>query len=313
MDQLSAHLDRGWDLISKGDLGGALLSAKELLDLDTNLPEAHNMLGFIRAAQGDAEDALEHYRQAIDLDDSYIEAKLNAAEVLIHPLHDFDEALDLVDDVLDVAQESDEVADAVLLRVEAFIHQGQADEAKRAVALLPNGPFQNPKLYFLVGRAKFETGYLEQAKRLLEQALAEQPECPDSLYYLGLFHKKQDQADEALVYFLKSRELEQGSEKPPWSIPAELFEQRVRRALLNTDEETKPFVKNKLIVVSELPGPESVATGMDPRISLHIDEHAVYVYQRNLERNFQELSLLEDEVLSLLHEAVNNLSPTSQE
>ena len=45
MDQFAAHLDRGWDLVSRGDLAGALVSAEKSLELDAASPEAHNLLG----------------------------------------------------------------------------------------------------------------------------------------------------------------------------------------------------------------------------------------------------------------------------
>ena len=89
MDQFTAHLDRGWDLVARGDYAGALLSAQKGMELDGESPEVHNLMGFIQAAEGNAEDALEHYRQAVELDDTFVEAMLNAAEVLIHPLADY--------------------------------------------------------------------------------------------------------------------------------------------------------------------------------------------------------------------------------
>src|SRR5450432_2613697 len=96
MDQFTAHIDRGWDLVHRGDLRGAQLSAEKGLELDPQSPEAHNLLGYVKAAQGQPEDAIELYRQAIALDDTFVEAMLNAAEVLIHPLHDFDGAVGMV-------------------------------------------------------------------------------------------------------------------------------------------------------------------------------------------------------------------------
>src|SRR5689334_8081131 len=80
MDQFTAHLDRGWDLVNRGDYPGALLSAQKSLELDPESPEAHNLIGYIHQAEGRSEDALEHFRQAIAIDETYVEAMLNAAE-----------------------------------------------------------------------------------------------------------------------------------------------------------------------------------------------------------------------------------------
>ena len=76
MDQFSAHLDRGWDLVQRGDTRGAEASARRAIELDPSSPEAHNLLGFVAALEGDGEEAIEAYRQAIALDDTYLEAML---------------------------------------------------------------------------------------------------------------------------------------------------------------------------------------------------------------------------------------------
>ena len=54
------------------------------------------------------EEALEHFRQAIDLDETYFEAMIHAAEVLIHPMGAFDDAIRMCDDALDYAETDDE-------------------------------------------------------------------------------------------------------------------------------------------------------------------------------------------------------------
>src|SRR5579863_5687123 len=99
-DQLTAHLDRGWDLAQKGDAPGASACAKRALELDPQSPEVHNLMGYAAALDGEAEEALEHYKQAIALDDTYFEAMLNAAELLIAPLSDFDGAIGQIEDAL---------------------------------------------------------------------------------------------------------------------------------------------------------------------------------------------------------------------
>jgi tetratricopeptide (TPR) repeat protein len=134
MDQLSAHLDRGWDLAQKGDAPGASACAKRALELDPQSPEVHNLLGYTSALIGDSDEALEHYRQAIALDETYLEAMLNAAEVLMHPLGEWDEAVDLCDDALEYAETKEEIADCLLLRVDALLGKGDVEEAKRCMS-----------------------------------------------------------------------------------------------------------------------------------------------------------------------------------
>ena len=128
MDQLSAHLDRGWDLAQKGDAPGASACAKRALELDPQSPEVHNLLGYTAALGGESEEALEHYRQAIALDETYLEAMLNAAEVLMHPLEEWEEAINLCNEALDYADAKEEVADCVLLKVDAYLGKGDKEQ-----------------------------------------------------------------------------------------------------------------------------------------------------------------------------------------
>src|SRR5580704_16712507 len=146
-DQLTAHLDRGWDLAQKGDSAGASACAKRALEIDPQSPEVHNLMGFAAALEGDADEALEHYRQAIALDETYFEAMLNAAEVLIAPLADHDGAIVQIEEELD---------DCILLKVDALMAKADYEEAKRAMKMLPDGPFNGPTYLFLIGRAWYE-------------------------------------------------------------------------------------------------------------------------------------------------------------
>ena len=52
-DQLTAHLDRGWDLAQKGDSAGASACAKRALELDPQSPEVHNLMGYASALEGE--------------------------------------------------------------------------------------------------------------------------------------------------------------------------------------------------------------------------------------------------------------------
>ena len=137
MDQFSAHLDRGWDLVQRGDPLGAEQSARRALELDSQSPEAHNLLGYVAALRGDYEDAIENYHQAISLDDTYLEAMLNAAEVYVHPLGDYDEAIRLCEQALDLAETDDETVDALLLCFDAYLGKGDMAHAESSVRGFP--------------------------------------------------------------------------------------------------------------------------------------------------------------------------------
>jgi tetratricopeptide (TPR) repeat protein len=319
MDQLSAHLDRGWDLVSRGDTRGAELSARRALELDKEAPEAYNLLGYVAALHGEFEEAIEHYQQAIALDDTYLEAMLNAAEVLIHPLGELEEAERLCDDALELAESDDERVDALLLKFDALLGQEQVAAAKALCDRFGPGPFNNPAHTFLVGRALYEIGELQKAAPLIELATQTSPTSAESFYYLGLLRDEQGEAALATSAFLKSRELEVESPRAPWALSTDKLHELTLQAMSNLPAELKDRISAANTFIADLPGVEVIVEGVDPRALLLLDAPAfptpsetgasgaspapssgpgsakepvpqarLFVYQRNIERTATE-------------------------
>lgn len=320
MDQFSAHLDRGWDLVHRGDLAGALVSAEKGLELDPQSPEAHNLVGYVRAAQGEAEEALEYYRQAIALDDTFVEAMLNAAEVLIHPLHDFEAAQELVDEALDLAEDDDETADALLISFDAHMHRGDRTSAADVATRLPRGPFENPRLDFMVGRALFEVGEQAPALELLRRATEREPDNGDGFYYLGLALEEAEDRDGATRAFLTARTLDLTLPEPTFALPEDQFLQRANQALRKLPAALQPPLERTLLIVSDAPGIELVADGVDPRCALVLDAVSeanvdpptvgrLFLYKRNIERTSEGVWQLEQEIADLIESELLMLFP----
>jgi tetratricopeptide (TPR) repeat protein len=271
MDQLSAHLDRGWDLAQRGDVQGAHASARRAIELCPDSPEAHNLLGYVAALEGDCEEAMEAYQQAISLDDTYVEAMLNAAELCVHPMANFDEAVDLCDQVLGLTDYQDEIIDAQLLKFDALLGSGDEEGARRVLASLPDGPYELATHNYLTGRAWYELGDLERAGKLLEAALAAEPDNPDLLYYLGLLREEQGDHRAACEALLRSRQLDLQMGMPSWGPNAETFTKFTERAVAELSDDLKPFVDKAELYIADLPGPEVLVDGVDPRALVMVD------------------------------------------
>ena len=333
MDQFTAHLDRGWDLIHRGDLRGAQLSAEKSLELDAQAPEAYNLLGYVKASLGQADEALELYRQALALDDSFVEAMLNAAEILIHPLHDFDAALTLIEEALDFADNPDETADALLLRYDVSVHQGDKEAARRVAATFPEGPFESARLDFLVGRAFHECGEQAKAQRLLSHAIELEPSYGDAHYTLGLVHEALGDHKGMVQSFLRAREADLGAQRAVWAPNRVGFEDMVRAAIARLPEPLRAAVANAELFVTELPGAEVIVDGVDPRIGVLFDTSErnlptrqdtraaddapdaearvarMFFYQRNAERSVEDALGLSDEIYLMLEEELSATFP----
>ncbi|HET8933810.1 MAG TPA: UDP-N-acetylglucosamine-peptide N-acetylglucosaminyltransferase [Polyangiales bacterium] len=326
MDQFTAHLDRGWDLIHRGDLRGAQLSAEKALEIDAQAPEAHNLLGFVKAGQGQAEDALESYRTALALDDTFVEAMLNAAEVLIHPMHDFDGALGMIEEALDLADNADETADALLLKYDAYMHQGDREGARRVVHSFPAGPFENARLDFLVGRAHFETGNHLVAQGLLEHAIFAEASFGDAHHTLALVHEALGNNAAMVQSFLRAREADMTLGAPPWAPTSSAFEKLAREAIKQLAAPLQAALEGAEVFISDMPGAEVVADGVDPRISALLDAsdrsaaaevsdvieprvRRIFFYQRNIERAVEEATELPEEIAVVLEEELTATFP----
>jgi tetratricopeptide (TPR) repeat protein len=315
MDQFSAHLDRGWDLVQRGDARGAELSARRALEIDGQSPEAYNLLGYVAALQGEFEEAIESYRQAIALDDTYLEAMLNAAEVYIHPLAEYDDAIAMCDQALELAETDDELVDALLLKFDALLGNGDTDDATALCKSFPTGPFENPNHTFLVARALYEIGEMERAAPLVEEAVNRIPKNPEVFYYFGLIQDERGDVAGATQAFLRSRELDLALPTPAWTLTRETFEVTARRALASLDEKLRAFVREEELYVADAPGVEVVVDGVDPRALLLLDATSsdggaprvsarVFIYQRNVERLAGSVELVETEIRSALEREI---------
>ncbi|HEY5955354.1 MAG TPA: tetratricopeptide repeat protein [Polyangiaceae bacterium] len=314
MDQFSAHLDRGWDLVQRGDPQGAEQSARRALEIDSQSPEAYNLLGYVAALQGDFEEAVEHYRQAIALDDTYLEAMLNAAEVCIHPMGEFDDALALCEQALDLAENDDEIVDALLLCFDAHLGRGDVEMAKDVCRRFPKGPFENTSHTFLVGRAFFEIGEVQRAAELIEASIQTNAANPDAHYYLGLIRDERGDMAGATEAFLKARELDLEFPPAPWSLSRETFRVTVERAILALSPEHRAYLRPGEVYLADVPGVEAVVDGVDPRTAVLIDalqgENAisssarVFVYQNNVERLAGGITGVEREITAAIEREI---------
>src|SRR6187402_2721453 len=272
MDRFSAHLDRGWDLVQHGDSQGAELSARRALELNKQAPEAYNLLGYAAALRGDFEAAIRHYNHALSLDESYFEALLNAAEVLIHPLADYEEALEMCDRALELAETDDELVDALLLKFDALLGEDRMEDAKALCARFPEGPFENPNHVFLVGRALYEVGDLERGAPLIEQAVRATPSNSEAYYYLGLMRDEQGDRARATQAFVRARALDLEAPVPEWSLSLDAFEHTVRRVVDLLPPRLRQAIRRDEIYVADMPGIEFVIDGVDPRALILLDD-----------------------------------------
>lgn len=271
----------------------------------------HNLLGFTAALAGEPNEALEHYRQAIALDENYFEAMLNAAEVLLST-EAWDEAINLCDEAYDLSETDEERLDCLLLKVDAQLGKHDDAAALRTLRAAPAGPYKHGGHAFSMGRALFELGKSNEALPLLKEAVKAEPDHADAHYHLGLVAEEQGDLAAATFHFLRTRALDTLMPPPPWSESPEVFAATVERALDRLDPAFSRHIADAQIFVVEAPGPEVVVDGVEPRSLVlldRVDETTLrlFVYQRNVERVAKPEAGLDGEITLALEREISAL------
>lgn len=319
MDAVSAHLDRGWDLLHRADYRGAKLSAEQVLEENERSPEGYVLLGAIAAAEGDPENALLRYEHAAHLDPGFIDPLLYAAEVYIWPLGQCARAVELCEQALDLAEEEDEFLDALLLKAEAELGTGDADAARRTLRELPEVDLPEGLYHLRAARTLLELGQIKEAEQHFQRAVHREPQLSDAVHGLGLCAEERGDRKAMIKHWLEVRERDLVEPAVPWAISSERFEELCTQALQGLPERIRELLINVPIVAAEYPSEELVKEGHDPRMlgffagvpypektsvggAPHPD--CILLFQRNLERMSQSVEDLEEEIRkTLFHEA----------
>src|SRR5690606_25058724 len=247
-------------------------------------------------------------------DQFFVDAVLNAADLLVHSLQDYRRALEFIDRAIDLAETVDEKAEALVLRIEALLALGDRRSANKTARDLPAGPFESPRTAFLVGKACYDLGNFEAAELHLREAATREPQNADAVYFLALTLDARGDHDAATVGFLLTRELDAAAAPPPWTLSKATFERRVRTAIERLPAAMREALDGTLVITTELPGLEVVAEGVDPRVGcllndlpperkgrrekLHVGR--LFVYQRSIERHAPSSAHVADEIVYVL-------------
>jgi predicted Zn-dependent protease with MMP-like domain/Tfp pilus assembly protein PilF len=311
-------IERGWELLEGGKVDEARKLADRAVTADAESPEAHTLVGAVAGAEGDVEAALEAFERAMELDDTYLDPILLAAET--HALEgDAKEALRLCERALDVAEEEDEYVDALLIKAEIELGDGDPEAAEKTLAQLPEEvALPTPALELRAGDAFMEVDNHDRAAACYERAAKAEPESADPVYGLGLVAEARGEAEAMIAQFQRVRALDEKAPAMPWAVTEERMEELVEAALAELPERAQKLLENVPVMVEALPSEEVVGDGFDPRglglfagvpfpeqSALSGPPHleAVFLYQRNIERVARSTAEVEAEIrTTLLHE-----------
>ena len=291
MDRFTAHMDRAWQLISKGDGVRALMAARQALGIDAQSPEVHNLLGCIYAMEGDFEEALSCYQQAIELDDGYLDPLLNSAELLIHAHERTDDAVDLCRRARALVGEEQDLIEIKLLEIDALLSVGRTEDARRLLQGMRIDRTLSSIHAMLIGRALFETGDFDQSRAFIEHALEKDPSSSDAWYCRGLLYREEGRRIDAVSAFLTVLSSDGKRDDVPWLAQLAPYEDLVTRAIDLGDQDIREVLKDVEIVVCPMPSVAQLYDEIDPRQAVYIEGmdlekrafKRIWLFYRNLE------------------------------
>ena len=298
---VAERLDRGWHELSSGDLGAARDSANQVLEVDNENPAGQTLLGAIAAAEGDTEQALVYFRQALVADPNYLDAMFCAAELAIHPLGDPDYALSLCRDAEAVAMLPEERQEVQVLRTEALLAAGDVDQAEECFERMPHD-FEDAAFDLRVGRIALELGECTEAYQLLKRAVTRPDLAADAHYYLGVCCEMLDEHAASVAHFRSTLAIDASQPPAPWSLEASVFSELCDDVVSSLGQPLQRLLTGVPVIARDGPAEELVADGIDPRTvvffaatpadgelpegqpSEAMSLTSIFVYQRNMER-----------------------------
>lgn len=334
---IADDIARGWALLEEGDLEGARAAHGQARRRAENVrkrsgaePEEAGELwalgGSISEHDGDAEAAMEAYREAHARAPKEPRYLLWAAELALEPFDDPETAVDLCNKALDVAADDEDLVHAILLKVEALIGlgrgEGEDDEAREMLGELAGCTIEEPEVWCRAGDLHLALGDLDAAERSYAAAVALDDAWADGHHGLGMVYAERGDHASMTRAWLRVRALDLAALPSPLHMEGDEFERLAEAALAELPAEARALLENVPVMIDDMPSEELVADGTDPRLlglftGVPLPEKstasgqvpqidAIYLFQRNLESSSYSTEHLAEEIrITVLHETAH--------
>jgi Flp pilus assembly protein TadD len=203
-DSWAAHNGLGNALLENGNVDEAITQFRDALKIDPNYVEAYDNLGSALVKKGHITEAIEHFEKAIELQPAYSEAHYNLGNALLQKgraddaISEFHEALKINPSY---AEAHYNLGSALLDKGEI---EGAMSEYRKAVTLKPD----DAEAHMNLGDALLQLGQVDDATAEYRKAISIRPNYADAYNNLGLVYAQQRQVDEAKAQFQKAIQLD---------------------------------------------------------------------------------------------------------
>jgi tetratricopeptide (TPR) repeat protein len=328
-DRINTHLERGWALLGQRDHRRAELSARQVLELDPENPEAWTLLGLAALGEGEAEEALEAFDRAVELDPDYAAPVFYGAEALALDDERIPAALERLDRTYDlVDSDSPEFLDAVLLHAELLARtDDRAGAARKLASLRPERvPVADQQLQ--AGRLALRLEAADLAEAWLAP-LVDHPELGlDARYGLAQVAELRGQWGRATDLYLAIRDADEEAASEVELPEDEVFLEALRLALARLQPDDRARLGAAPVRLLDVPPAELVAEGLDPWVPLVVTLYEgettvapgaveevlrIFVYRMNLHGGDPRSEGTVDALVEHLEEALDRLLGEGEE
>jgi len=323
--------DRYWDCLDQameashgGRIEEALAWLDEALRVHPGGAEAHNGRGEIQWDEGRIDEALYEFESAIRTDPKFTAAHLNRVELLIEELAEFELALELCDELLGGASEFPRPdrslqSEVYYLKSKALFYLDDLEGAVFLVRRALKASGAQPIYSAFEGQVLFELGRYEESRRVLEHAVALDPDSPHALYHCGLVLERVADTDEAARCFVRANALDPHHYPLPTSVSEAFFREVMNEALENLPLSVRETMQDVPVLVEDFPSDEliqredispqilGIFIGV-PRTQASVtdqmpDLDRIILFKKNLEKMCQDREDLIDQIqITVRHE-----------
>jgi predicted Zn-dependent protease with MMP-like domain/predicted Zn-dependent protease len=335
--------DRYWDCLDQameashsGRTDEALAWLDEALVAHPDGAEARNGRGEILWDEGRIDEALHEFQRSLEADPKFVTAHLNRAELLIEDLAEFEQAVQLCDELLAGRPELPRLdrgteAEVHYLKAKAVFYlddlEGALFLARRALKACGG---EIPVYRAFDGQILFELGRYDDAKRSLDVAVALDPESGHAAYHLALALERLGAHDEAAQAFGKANALDPDHYPLPVEIDEGVFRQAAAEAFDNLPRSIREYVEDVPLLVEDWPSRELIeAENVSPQIlgiymgtprtELEVSQQPrdltrVILFRKNLEKVCRDRGeLIEQIQITVRHEIGHHLGLSEED
>jgi predicted Zn-dependent protease with MMP-like domain/Flp pilus assembly protein TadD len=323
--------DRYWDCLDQaveasggGRVEEALQWLDEALRANPQGTEAHNGRGEILWDNGRYDEALREFELAVVAAPDFNPAQLNRVEILIEEFQEYEDALDLCDNLLAYPLERGAEAEVYYLKAKALFY---LDDLEGALFLLRRAIQAHGEVGVyrgFEGQILFEMGRFREARRSLERSLVLDPDSGHTVYHIALVREHMGELEEAEGLFARAANLAPDLYPLPVRIEPGEFEDAANKALSSLPAKLRGYIQNCPILIEDLPSEELIRgeqtspqllglfqgvpateAGASPTMgtAARVDTDRIVLFKRNLEKiALDRASLIEQIQITVQHE-----------